>query len=125
MNHCPRWNGDLLVGIRSNGLPESDKQQLGPISSPFRGNPEEPSTRPQHPTRHVRTVRCRTPNTKSISDVVQRLAASTGLVAGDTLAGRDVDIRFRIVRGDAAAHTLLDLTRHRQEGLLNVACVLG
>jgi len=53
------------------------------------------------------------------------LAASTRLVVGDAVAGRDVDACFCVVGGDAAAHALLDLARHRQESLLDVACVLG
>jgi hypothetical protein len=97
---------------------------LGPISGPFRQLRITQCT-PRHPTHHVRTVQCRTPNTNSISDVVKRLAAATGLVVGDALAGGDVDVCFRVVGGDAAAHALLNLARHRQEGLLDVARVLG
>jgi len=41
------------------------------------------------------------------------------------VAGSDVDARFRVVGGDAAAHSLLDLTSHCQESLLDVAGVLG
>ncbi len=52
------------------------------------------------------------------------LAAASRLVVGDTLAWRDVDVRFCVVGRDAAAHPLLDLTGHRQECLLDVARVL-
>ena len=41
------------------------------------------------------------------------------------MAGCDVDVGFRVVGGDAAAHALLDLASHGQEGLLDVAGVLG
>ena len=37
----------------------------------------------------------------------------------------DIDIGFRVVSSDAAAHALLDLAGHGQEGLLDVAGVLG
>jgi len=53
------------------------------------------------------------------------LAAAARLVVGDAVAGSDVDARFRVVGGDAAAHSLLDLTSHCQESLLDVAGVLG
>ena len=55
----------------------------------------------------------------------QRLAAAARLAAGDALSGGDVDVRFRVVGRDAAAHALLDLAGHRQEGLLDIAGVLG
>jgi len=58
-------------------------------------------------------------------DVRGRLAAAAGLVGGDALAGSDVDVGFRVVSSDAAAHALLDLAGHGQEGLLDVASVLG
>lgn len=58
-------------------------------------------------------------------DVRDLLAAAAGLVGGDALAGSDVDVGFRVVSSDAAAHALLDLAGHGQEGLLNVASVLG
>lgn len=41
------------------------------------------------------------------------------------MAGGNIDVRFRVVGRDAAAHALLDLAGHRQEGLLDVASVLG
>lgn len=53
------------------------------------------------------------------------LAAAARLVVGDAMARRDVDARFRVVGAHAAAHTLLDLAGHGQEGLLDVAGVLG
>lgn len=56
---------------------------------------------------------------------MEDLAAATGLVVGDAVAGRHVDVGFRVVGGDAAAHALLDLTGHSEEGLLDVAGVLG
>ena len=54
-----------------------------------------------------------------------RLAAAALLVVGDALAGSDVDVGFRVISRDAAAHALLDLAGHGQEGLLDVASVLG
>ena len=41
------------------------------------------------------------------------------------MAGGDVDVGLRVVGGNAAAHALLDLAGHGQEGLLDVAGVLG
>lgn len=41
------------------------------------------------------------------------------------MAGGDVNVGFRVVSGDAATHALLDLAGHGQEGLLDVAGVLG
>jgi hypothetical protein len=54
-----------------------------------------------------------------------RLAAAARLVGGDALTGSDVDVGFRVVSSDAAAHALLNLAGHGQEGLLDVASVLG
>lgn len=67
--------------------------------------------------------RCRNPNTKSTL-TLQYLAAGSRAVAGNTMSRLDVDIGFRVVGCDAAAHPLLDLTGHSQEGLLDVARIL-
>lgn len=52
------------------------------------------------------------------------LAASAGLVVGNAVAGLHVNVRFRVVCVDAAAHPLLDLAGHGQERLLDVAGIL-
>lgn len=52
-----------------------------------------------------------------------RLAAGAAGRRADALAGADLDTGFRVARR-RGAHTLLDLARHGEEGLLDVAGVL-
>lgn len=52
-----------------------------------------------------------------------RLAAGAAGGRADALAGADLDAGFRVARR-RGAHALLDLARHGEEGLLDVAGVL-
>lgn len=51
--------------------------------------------------------------------------AAAGVAGGrDAVTGPDLDVGFRVV-GCCGSHPLLDLAGHGQEGLLDVAGVLG
>lgn len=55
---------------------------------------------------------------------MSRLAASAARRGRDVLAGADLDAALLVV-GGCGAHALLDLARHGEERLLDVARVLG
>ena len=57
-------------------------------------------------------------------DNEKHLTASAARGGSDTLAGTDLDGRFRVA-GGGSTHALLDLTGHGQESLLDIASVLG
>lgn len=57
-------------------------------------------------------------------DNEKHLTASAAGGGSDTLAGADLDGRFRVA-GGGGTHALLDLTGHGQESLLDIAGVLG
>ena len=70
--------------------------------------------------------RCRTRKTPRAPHTASKhLAAAARVVARDALAGGHIHVRFRVVGRNAAAHPLLDLAGHCQEGLLDVAGILG
>lgn len=53
-----------------------------------------------------------------------RLAAATAVVVADGMAGANLNTRLGVGRS-LASHALLNLARHGQESLLDVARVLG
>lgn len=53
-----------------------------------------------------------------------RLAASSGALLRYALALSDVD-RLALLLGHRRGHSLLDLGRHDQEGLLDIGRILG
>jgi hypothetical protein len=55
---------------------------------------------------------------------VGHLAATAARVRSNALTGTDLDIGFRVASG-RGAHALLDLAGHGQEGLLDIAGILG
>lgn len=60
----------------------------------------------------------------SRQEIAVRLTAAVAGARLDAVAGANLD-RWLSVVGGSGAHTLLDLASHRQEGLLDIASVLG